>query len=248
MRRLAALFLLGCALGAAPAQAAPKPRQVQVAAARLSLADVLPQRRDLSVVDLGVAPAAGGTRLMTREQMQKALKHAQEAGHEIQLGKDKLPRSVRFVRKMETLSVVQLERVVRAAVKVPTGVRLTSLSLSRALKVPAGWTRAHAELPRHPRRAGDWRTSIRLSFLVGGSSVAVLSVPAKFKISAQAARPDVSRGAALVVVVVRGRVEIRTRGVADGSADVGDMLPVRVGNKVFQARLVSPGQAEVSSR
>ena len=250
MARAASWMFLALSLAASPVAAASKPVEIQVSTPRVSLADVMQQRKDLAVVDLGLAPGSGGTRLVTKRQMMDALERAKKAGHEVMVNTSKLPKSVRFVRKMELITPAQLERMVRAALRPPTGVTLVSAGLKRGVRVPAGWKIAKANLPKHPRRVGNWSTSIRLQFTIDGATIAVVSVPAKLSISKLAAQPDIARGAAVTVIVRRGRVEIRARGVANSSADIGDVFPVRIGKrgKVLQAKLLSGSSALVVAK
>lgn len=235
-RPLGLLCLL--ALAAPRPAAASPPLRVAVTGARVRVADVVPDAPpDAAAVDLGPAPAPGGTRLIERAAILRALRERQatEPAH--------LPEAVRVSRRTRTLSPAELERLVRDALppgRLPRGAALTAVRPPRALEVPAGWSAVAAELPRPPRRAGPFATTAYLSFLLGEDTLARVAVPVDLALPAGAAAPDLARGAAVTLVVRRGLVEVRASGSAGADADVGDTLPVvlRPAGRVLRARLV----------
>lgn len=233
-RPLALLLLLAIAR---PAAASP-PVRVAVAGPRVRVGDVLPDAPpDAAAVDLGPAPAVGGTRLIEREAILRALRERQATEPA------RIPESVRVSRRTRTLSPAEVERLVRDALppgRLPRGAALTAVRPPRALEVPAGWSAVTAELPRAPRRAGPFAATAYVSFLLDGDTLARVPVPVELTLPAEAAAPDLARGAAVTLVVRRGLVEVRASASAGADADVGDTLPVvlRPAGRVLRARLV----------
>jgi hypothetical protein len=234
-RPIALLLLLATAR---PAAASP-PTRVSVTGPRVRVGDVLPDAPpDAAAVDLGPAPAAGGTRLIEREAILRALRERQATEPA------RIPESVRVSRRTRTLTAAEVERLVRDALppeRLPRGAALAAVRPPRALEVPAGWSAVAAELPRAPRRAGPFATTAYVSFLLDGDTLARVPVPIELTLPAGAATPDLARGAAVTLAVRRGLVEVRASASAGADADVGDTLPVvlRPAGRVIRARLVA---------
>ncbi len=235
--RLPALLAL---LALAPPAVASPPARVAVAGVRVRVADVVPHApTDAAEVDLGPAPAVGGSRLITRDDILRALR-ARQATEPA-----RLPDAVRVVRQTRTLAAPELDQITRESLPpagLPRGASLSAVRAPRAVEVPAGWSAVRAELPRPPRRPGPFATTATLTFLRGEETLARVMVPVELVLPASAAAPDLARGAAVTLSVRRGLVEIRAGGSAGADADVGDTLPVvlRPSGRVLRARLVEP--------
>ncbi len=246
MRPFALSILVFALLVTSPTAAAPRIKQVWVVGPRVTLATVLAGRTDLQSVDLGVAPAPGGSRVVTRDDMLRALRAQQDEGAPEVAPKD-LPRAVRLIRKMTTLTPASLEQITRTALAktLPSGFKVTSVRAPRSVKVAEGWGGVTVSLPKPPRREGTWSTTAMLNLGGGNAPVARVAVPVQLTISTAAAKPDVARGAALMLVVQRGTVEVRVRGFAGADADLGEVFPVqlRPSGRVVRAKLVTPKKA-----
>jgi hypothetical protein len=235
-------FLSLAPLGVAVGQTAKDGvRRVEIAAARIKLADIVPELAAIDL-DLGPAPAPGTSRIVTREDIQQALKEQRVEG----VGN--LPHAVRVSRKMETIEPERMRALSTAAIDgsgLRRGVRLKSLQPPASIKVASGWETVSALVPKSPRRAGEWSTTVMVAFDGGGQRLARVAVAAVFDVSAEGAAPDVSKGAAITLVVKTGLVEISTKAVANDNADVGDTLPVmlRPSGKVVRAKLIAKDRA-----
>jgi hypothetical protein len=235
--RHAAWAALALVLGVSRAEASP-PSQVTVTGARVLVSDVVRGApADAAGIDLGPAPAVGGSRLIDRATILRALREhaATEPGH--------LPDAVRVVRLSRAVSATELERLTRAGLDgrpLPRGAALTAVRASRGLDVAAGWDAVTAELPRLPRRAGPVSTTALVTFRAGAEVLGRTSVQVDLLLPASAAAPELARGAPVTLVVRQGLVEIRVGGSAGADADVGDTLPVilRPSGRVLRARLI----------
>lgn len=231
------LAALAFSLGGAPADASP-PSLVTVSGARVLVGDVVRGApADAAAVDLGPSPAIGGSRLIDRATILRALREhaATEPSH--------LPEAVRVLRLSRTVSATDLERLTRAGLAqhpLARGAALTAVRASRALDVAAGWDAVTAELPRLPRRAGAFSTTALVTFRAGPEVLGRTSVQVDLLLPASAAAPELARGAAVTLVVRQGLVEIRVGASAGADADVGDTLPVilRPSGRVLRARLI----------
>ncbi len=231
------LAALALSLGVARAEASP-PSQVTVTGARVLVGDVVRGApADAASVDLGPAPAVGGSRLIDRATILRALR--EHAATE----PSQLPEAVRVVRLTRTVTATELERLTRTGLSehpLPRGAALAGVRASRGLDVAAGWDAVTAELPRLPRRAGPLSTTALVTFRAGAEVLARASVQVDLVLPASAAAPELARGAAVTLVVRQGLVEIRVGASAGADADVGDTLPVilRPSGRVLRARLI----------
>jgi hypothetical protein len=149
---------------------------------------------------------------------------------------------------METLTRDRLIRLARGAIakqKLRRGITLRKLRPARAMTVAAGWDEVSVRLPKPPRRRGHWSTTAMLTFSAAGTPLARLALPVSFDISAEGAKPDVSKGAPLILVVRRGLVEIKVQAIAKTSADIGEILSVtlRPSGRNLRAKLLAGGRA-----
>lgn len=213
--------------------AAEGPLEVPVTGPRIKLGEVVQGAPD---VDLGPAPAPGGSRLLDREEMQRAA---------VAQGKPapkNLPASVRVVRKMRQLTGAEIDRLATeaAARALARGVTLVRVRTAASLSVPDGWDHVAAELPRPPRRVGPATVSGSLAFLRGTEEIARTPIVAELTLAAEAAAPDVAQGSTILLLVRRGLVELRIPGVVTADAEIGSLVPVTVRptGRVVRARIL----------
>lgn len=223
-------------------------RTLEVEGPRVTLADVLPSRPELSSVDLGVAPPAGGSRLITKKHIRHALDELADSGDAPTVPDRAIPDTVRITRKAIRLDVERQKELVGQALHaagLPKGVTITRVRPRGSARVATGWEKAELQLPTPPRREGTWSTSVTVRLVRGDVVVASFGATVDFDVSAAAAQPDVARGASVTLVVRHGRVEVRVRGFAETDADVGQLFPVRLrpSDKLVQARLETPDRA-----
>ena len=223
-------------------------RTVEVEGPRVTLADILPSRPELAGVDLGVAPPAGGSRLITKKHIRRALDELADGGEAPRVPGRALPVTVRVTRKAIVLDVGRQKELVDQAIRTEglgKGLTVARIRPRGPARVPTGWERAEIQLPKPPRREGKWSTAVTVRLVRGDLLVASFGATVDFDVSAAAAKPDVARGASVTLVVRHGRVEVRVRGFADTDADVGQVFPVRLrpSDKVVQARLETADRA-----
>lgn len=234
--------VLSLAIAIAPAAAAPEAPPVQVIGPRVHLVDVLPGApREAADADLGPAPPPGGTRVVDRAEIVRALRERGVAEPK------RLPASVRVVRKMRRLGARDLDALARTAVADKLGrATLAAVHAPAATDVADGWTQVTAEVPPAPRRAGTFATVATLTFVVGGDVLGRVGVPIELAMSEEAARPDVAKGASLSLVVRRGAVEVSAPATASADGNVGDVVPVlvRATGRVLRARLLQKDPAK----
>ena len=216
--------------------APPKVREVVVANSRVHVGDLVPGLApDAAAIDLGPAPAVGGSRVVDREEILVALRGrdmAEPPG---------LSASIRVVRKVKRLEVAEIDQFVRdgLSMKMPHGVTLDGVHPSGSVNVPDGWTRMTAEIPRPPHRVGPVHCDASVTFFEDTQALSVLSVPVEITVSKDAAVADVQHGARLALVIRRGLVEVTSTGTAGADADIGGIVPVvlRPSGRTILARL-----------
>lgn len=243
-RCLPTVLFLFALLMATPASAARRGlKSVQVSSTRVTLSDIVPRvSEDLADVDLGRAPAPNGTRVITGAHIKKALNERNlPIPH-------RLPKATRVVRKMRVLTAPELRRIGKAALaKAPgrKGVVLRAIIPPPKTRIAAGWTEVNVRLPKPPRRAGKWSTSAMLTFSAGGEVIKRVALPVRFDVSADAAKPDVSKGSPLMLLVKSGLIELRVRASAGANADIGQVMQVvlRPSGRVVRAKLLSKKKA-----
>ncbi len=244
---LAAFFAVALQVAASPAAGATPVKEVQVVGPRVHLIDVVPTApAAVATADLGPAPAPGGSRFVTQEELRTA---AAGAGAKVIAA---LPAAIRVVRKMRKLTAVEVERETRKAVLATglrRGVTIAAVRAPKSSEIADGWTSITASVPKPPRRAGRVPTTAALTFSRGAEILARLAVPIDLDLAAEAAIPDIAKGAALTVTVKAGLVEISAAALAAADADIGEELLVtlRPSGRVLRAVLTAPGKAVIAA-
>ncbi len=244
---LAAFFAVALQVAASPATGATPVKEVQVMGPRVHLIDVVPTApAAFATADLGPAPAPGGSRDVTQEELRTAA-----AGASAKVI-DSLPPAIRVVRKMRKLTAVDLERETRKAILATglrRGVTIAAVRAPKSSEIADGWTSITASVPKPPRRAGRVPTTAALTFSRGAEILARLAVPIDLDLAAEAAIPDIAKGAALAVTVKTGLVEITAAALAAADADIGEELLVtlRPSGRVLRAVLIAPGKALIAT-
>ncbi len=218
-------------------------RAVVVTGTRVHLGDLLLNADPITaMVDLGPAPTAGGSRLVTRADIAAAFEKQQlppPGG---------APDAVRVTRKVKHLAPADIDALVRTAMNAKElghGVTLGAVRADHPLDVADGWTRVGIDVPRAPKKAGTFATTAIASLFAGDDVIARLTVPVNLSVSTEGAAFDVARGASLTLIVQRNLIEVRTPSFAAADADIGDAIVVqlRPSGRVMRARLVSKDEA-----
>jgi hypothetical protein len=244
MSRATTAFALAVSLLGGTAAAQNKTLEIAIATPRVTLGDLVPALPEaLRALDLGPAPAPGGSRLVTRDELKKAIADAKG------IEPKTLPAQVRVVRKMRKLDAMTLESEARRAINkrgLSRGATLAAVKAPRSADVPDGFDSVRVEIGKPPRRTGSFLTTAMLVFNHGSEELARVAVPIELALGADAATPDLAKGAPVKLVVRRGLVEITASALAGVDADVGDTLQVvlKPSGKTLRARLVDREHAE----
>jgi hypothetical protein len=238
---LLAALVLPATLGTHAAVAAP-PRTVTVATPRVHLSDVVVAApADLADLDLGPAPPVGGSRLITKEDLQAAVGARAD--------KLTLPAATRVTRKVKSLSAKELEKIVQRATAeqpLPKHAALVAVRPPKSFDVADGYERIELTAPKLPRRAGPLTVTVSLRFVRGDEQLGQIDLPCDLSLPKEATIPDVAQRQTLDLTIERGLVEIRTTATANVDGDVGDLIPVTLSaGKVLHARLIDKSTAEV---
>ncbi len=244
---LSTFFAVALQVATSPASGAAPVKEVQVVGPRVHLIDVVPTvPAAVATADLGPAPAPGGSRFVTQEELRTAA-----AGASAKVIAS-LPPAIRVVRKMRKLTAADVERETRKAVLAAglrRGITIAAVRAPKSSDVADGWTSITASIPKPPRRAGRVPTTAALTFQRGTEVLARLAIPIDLDLAAEAAIPDIAKGAAVTVTVKVGLVEISAAALASADADIGEELFVtlRPSGKMLRATLIAPGKALVTA-
>ncbi|MFO0592820.1 MAG: flagella basal body P-ring formation protein FlgA [Polyangiaceae bacterium] len=244
---LSTFFAVALEIASSPARGAAPVKEVQVVGPRVHLADVVPTvPAAVASADLGPAPAPGGSRFVTQDELRSA---AAGAGAKVIAS---LPATVKVTRKMKKLTAAEVDKETRKAilaVGLRRGVTIAAVRAPKLSEVADGWTAVTASMPKPPRKTGRVPTTCALTFSRGTEVLARLAIPVDLDLAAEAAIPDTAKGAAVVVTVKSGLVEISAAALAAIDADVGEeiLVNLRPSGKQLRAILIAPGKAEVST-
>jgi hypothetical protein len=217
------------------------PREVTVTGIRVHVRDLVPGAESgVADVDLGPAPIAGASRLISRADILTAV-----AGHP---APSAVPEMVRVVRKTRHVTPPEMDAIVRASLppeSLRAGVSLGAVHSDRAVEIADGWTHVDVATPRTPKKVGPFATSAIVTFFDDAQVLARIPVPVTLTVSAEGAAFDSPHGRPLTLVVRRSLVEVRVSARAGADADIGDLLPVQVplSGRTLRARLVSKDEA-----
>ena len=199
---------------------------------------------DVAGVDLGRAPAPGGVRVLTRQQIARSIR---ESGFDV--SSVKLPSSVRVKSAAKHIQPDDFARLARPAVEraLPKGVTLTKLKVGRRIVVSPRARVGRATVARLPKRVGSLRSSGTVQMVNGGEVVARVPVAIIVDVSGDAARPDVQKGRRITLVIQRRSARISMQGVALKNLDIGDIgrFTVARTGRVVKAKVLSRQTAAV---
>ncbi len=235
------LLLIGIVLSCTTPVHAVDVRQVEVTGPRISLGDVLSDAPEtLRSVDLGPVPAPGGSRVVSKDEIERVLPRSSHVH---------VPDAVRVVRKMRVLVAAELERVARQALgaALPPGVTVTALHGPASAAVVSGFTQVKATVPKLAHHAGATSVTVLLDFRRDTEVLQFVSFRVDLDVSAEAALPDVVHGAQLSAIVKRGLVEVSASASASADGDVGDVIPISIRStgRTLRARIESKERALV---
>ncbi len=235
------------ALPASSADAAAGAQGRVAHGSRVELVEVIPKcAPKYCAVDLGRAPLPGKSRVLTRREIKN---YVRDAG--LDASAVRVARSIRVRGAAKRLTPAQLAKLAapRVRAQLKTGIKLVRLQTQRTITVSPEATLARITIPRMPRRAGPHRSTATLEFVAEGRTQARVSATLHLDISEDAARPDIAKGAQIMLVIRRGTATISTAGTALKGGDIGETIQFRVvkTGRVIRARVDSPRRASVAS-
>ncbi|HEX3596973.1 MAG TPA: flagella basal body P-ring formation protein FlgA [Polyangiaceae bacterium] len=220
---------------------------ITVSGNRVELAELAPNVPDaIRSLDVGAAPPPGGSMLLDRDRVLTELRAAGVDPKTVAL-----PKLLRVVGAAKHWSAPELTAFVRGSVEaaLPGGVALSHLETKIPLITAPDAVAGRAEVPRLPKHAGVFRTSIVVPIVADGAVASRVTLSATLEISDAAARPDVSRGSRVTLVIDRRSARVGAAGIALNDSDIGDVAEFRVDKtgRVVKARLEAPDLASVVS-
>jgi hypothetical protein len=218
-----------------------------VAGSRVELVELCPGVPDaIRNTDLGPAPPPGGSVLLDRDRIVATLTAAGIDAKSVGL-----PKVLRVVGASKRWSPLEVTAFTRRSVEgaLPPGITLAHLEAKLPLVASPDAVTGHAEVPRLPKRAGVFRTTIVVPIIADGAVAARVALSATLEISDAAARPDVPRGGRVTLVIDRRSARVGAAGIALNDSDVGDVTEFRVDKtgRIVKARLDAPDLASVVS-
>jgi hypothetical protein len=236
---LVALFVL-----ALPLTAGAEPTQ-SIDHARLLAGDVIKSAPPgVAEIDLGPAPPPGGSRLLTKNEIELMLRQ-----RGVDTTKLAIPASLRVVGMAKRVTPAELTALVTPVIlqNLPHGVALNKVHPGYDVVVPPSATVGSIEIPRHPRQKGLFRTTATVQMVADGEIVARVPVPIVLEVSEEATRPDVARGSRIGLVIDRRSLRIMTQGSCLFDANIGDVVSVLVvpTNRVVKAKITSRDEAHM---
>jgi hypothetical protein len=239
----AAAVALGLALlTLSAASSAQEARELRITGARVLLKDVMPECPEQAcAADLGAAPPAGSSRLISVDTLRAALQGAGVAAPKLE--------AVRVISAARVWSPAELGELVRPSIeqKLPEGVRLIGVQPKTGATLPLLASVGDCTLPALARHAGPLTTTAMVEFLHEGAPVRRVAVQVRLLLSERAAQPGVRRGAIVTLVIQRASARVSANGVALQDSEIGQTAPFRVQptGRVVQARIESASMASV---
>jgi hypothetical protein len=218
-----------------------------VSGSRIELGELCPTAPEaIRNLDVGPAPPPGVSALLDRERVLSQLRTAGVEPKTLEL-----PKLLRVVTASKRWTPPEVTALVRGAVEaaMPRGVTLAHLEAKMALVAAPDAVVGHAQVPKPPKHAGAFRTSVVIPIIADGAVVTRVTVSATLEVSEGAARPDVARGARVTLVIDRRGARIGAAGIALADGDVGDVGDFRVDKtgRIVKARLDAMDLASVVS-
>lgn len=216
---------------------------VSITSARVLLRDVMPDCPERAcAADLGPAPPPASSRVVPAATIVSALaaagEHTARAVH-----------PVRVTSAARTVTPAELAELVRPVVEraLPPGVTLAGIEPKSGAVLPLLASAGACALPRLPRRAGAVASTALIEFSYDGTLARRIPVLLRLVVSAEAARPSITKGHVVTLVIERRTATVSTQGVALGDADVGQLAQFKVQRtgRVVSARVESDHVARV---
>ena len=142
----------------------------------------------------------------------------------------KLPTSVRVQSLSRRFAPSELTALVRDRVvaALPPAVKLEQLSVARGIVASPKLTVGEVRMPKISRRAGSATLTAMADLMHEDQIVTRLPITVKLDVSEEATRPLIDRGARVELVITRGSAKISASAVALDSAELGEVASFKV--------------------
>lgn len=212
---------------------------VTISGGRILLGDVVPgTKSEAAAVDLGRAPSPGGSRLLVRLEVLRAVRDAGLSPESLQI-----PEVIRVVSAKRSVSPDELAQRIMPLLqsKLRSGVRLVSAQPRTSVDMSPGAVVIGVEVPRQARRAGIQKLTALVELQAPGGASFRVAVPIVVDVSQSASQPDLRRGAEVRLVVRKSGAEIGADALALVDAEVGEIVQFKVlhTGRVIKARVES---------
>lgn len=242
MKLFSSLLILGALANAAKAApAASDTTRVEVKGARVHTKDIFPG--NVVDIDLGPTPPIGSSRVIDKEEIEKAFADAKATAPK------RIPAHVRVSRKTRKLSANDVDLAVKSALssqKLPRGAALVKVR-STATEIADDYDHVNVELPTVPRKAGPVTVQATVTFVSTENNAPLYRtvVPLDMTLPPEAAFADIAKGASIALVVRKGLVEVSVPGVAAMDGDIGGivMVTLKPSGRVVRARAIDKDHA-----
>ena len=239
LRALSLAILLSAAALAGPES------KVTVSRPRIVVGDIL-DRANLLVasIDLGPAPAPGGSRVFSRDDIELAIRRSGQSPQGLVI-----PGIVRVESASVRTSAADLASVLRPEIakQLSTGISLVKVEPMGELVLPPRARLHGVTFPKVPRIRGNFQTAAMAEFSLDGAIVARIAVPITMMVADEAVRADTVRGTRIALTSDVGNVQITTSAVLLSDARIGDTISAQVTstNRVVRVRLSRPDLAQL---
>jgi hypothetical protein len=190
------------------------------------------------------APPAGASRLLSRREIvAAAVKSGVDPKRLVLPAVVRVSSAAKHWQSQDLLgqAIPILERAL------PAGVRIKHIKATSRLVTSPAAVASGVRLPKLPRRAGEHDTTATLEFENDGEIVARVPLSLTLSISAEAARPAITKGARVQLVIESAKARIAATAIALADGELGQTLQFRVASthKVLFGKLESPELARV---
>lgn len=216
-----------------------------VSQGRIHLGDVVPTvPASMADIDMGPSPPPGGSRLIGRDEMIAAIRHAGAFPNAT-----RLPTSVRAVTASRRITSAELKALAapEIAKHLRPGVELKRVEDAPDVVVVPGATVQTASVSFIPYQKGESRATAVLELASEDVTVASIPLTVVVEVLESGAHPDVKRGALVNLVIERPSMRVSAPGTAAADANVGDSVIFHVAStgRTVRARIASREEAVV---
>lgn len=199
---------------------------------------------ELASLDLGPAPPPGGSRLLSRGEVEDQLHAAGDDAKNL-----RMPSSLRVKSAAKRWSADELREALtpRLMAALPVGLKFKSSKLNRTLVTSPSIVIGDAHFPKFPKREGELTLTATVDLSQDGVTVLRVPVTVVVVVTELATRPAAAKGARINLVIEHGPARVTALATALSDTELGAMGSFRVSStqRILRARLVGPDSALV---